>query len=50
MDQIILTANEWHYQALFYEFLYFPLFLSKNSQNETAPALLNKVSFFSEVI
>lgn len=46
MDQIILISNEGHYQDLVYEFLYFPLFLSKNSQNETAPVLLNEVTFF----
>lgn len=45
MDQIILISNKWHYQDIFSEFLHFPLFLSKNSQKETAPILLNEVTF-----
>lgn len=45
MDQIILISYKWHYENVFSEFLYFPLFLSKNSQNETALVLLNEVTF-----
>lgn len=48
MDQIIMISNKWHYQDVFSEFLYFPLFLSKNSQNEKVLVLLNEVTF-SEV-
>lgn len=49
MDQIILISNKCHYQDVVSEFLYFPLFLPKNSQNEKALILLHEVTF-SEVI
>lgn len=46
MDQTILLSNKWHYQDVFSELFYFPLFLCKNRQNETAQVLLDEVTFW----
>lgn len=45
MDETILLSNKWHYQDVFSELFYFPLFLCKNRQNETAQVLLDEVTF-----
>lgn len=49
MDQIILISNKRQYQDVFSEFLYFLLFLFKDSQNKKVLVLLNEVTF-SKVI